>query len=120
GGDDDLAQQNLDGPERGVVDVEHGVHVRVPVGHRVEQTDRRDRGYGQRQHDADEHPELGAAVDAGRLLEAVGYALEEVAHDHEVEGVDRDRDDQRPQRVEQAELGHHDEGRDHDTADEHG
>src|SRR5690625_6521755 len=34
GDDHDLAQQHLDRPQRGIVDVEHGVHVGVPVGDR--------------------------------------------------------------------------------------
>ena len=60
------------------------------------------------------------AVDGGGLEQLLRQFLEERPHHDHVEGVDQHRQDQRPQRVEQAELLDHQVDRDEARGEQHG
>ena len=101
-GHDDLPQQRLHGPYRFFGDEDQRVVIGVPVIHRVEQGDSGNSGGRQRQQNA---PQIGGdagTVQHGGLVQRVRHALKEVAHDDEVIGADAYRQDQRPERIEQA------------------
>lgn len=120
GHNNDLAQQHLDRPFGRIIHIEDRVHVRIPVSNRIEQGDGGDGRQGQRQHDPHEDSEVIASVDLGGLLQTVRQRLEEVAHDNHVEGIDGNREDQGPVRVDQADAFDDQEGGDHSAAEQHG
>lgn len=104
GDNNDLAQQHLDRPFCRIIHIEDRVHVRVPVSNRVEQGDGGYGRQGERQHNPHEDSEVIASVDLGGFLQTVRQSLEEVAHDNHVEGIDGNREDQGPVRVDQADA----------------
>lgn len=65
----------------------------------VKQPHRRHDRLGQRQHDARYDPQLPAPVDPGRINNFVRQIHEERAHDEQVVGADRARNDQGPYRI---------------------
>lgn len=82
--------------------VEHGVKPLVPLADADEQADGRDDRHGQREHDAEQDPVFARAVDLGRLDQLIGQALDEGAHDQDVEGGDAARQDVDQEVVHQA------------------
>ena len=110
---DEAAQADLDGLVEIAGQVDQGAHVVVPGVDERKDAQRRDGGLGQRQHDARPDAVLAQAVDTGRLAQLVGDAQVELAHQEHAERGKRLEHHQRPQRVVQADVAHHDELRHH-------
>ncbi|CAI7674319.1 unnamed protein product, partial [Penicillium discolor] len=94
---------------------DEGPEVAVPEREEGEDREHGDRGLRQRQDDLQERPDGTRAVDAGRLLQLVGDAAEELPHQERAEGAEREGQDERLIGVDPVEPLHDLEHRD----DEH-
>lgn len=111
-------QEQLQRPALLVVDVHDGGEEVVPVIDSIEQRHGGDGRDGYRQHDAEQHADLRAAIQGRRFFEFLRHAAEEVAQDDHVVGVDRRGNDHRPCAVDQLHI-FDDHVRGDDAAREH-
>jgi len=88
-------------------------HEIVPHEDGRENGQRRQRGLGQRQHDPEVDAVFTQAVDAGRIQDLVRDADEELAQQENAKGGERLQKDERQMVVNQTDLSHQDELRDH-------
>src|SRR6266850_149347 len=114
----DLAEHELERVQIAVTDVDECPEEGVPMCDAIEQDHHRDDRPRQRDDDLEQDRPVVRTVHARGLLERLRNGHEARAHDDEVEGADRPRDDQRPQRVLQAERLPDEEIRRDETAAE--
>ncbi len=76
----------------------------VPGGHESEDTEGRERRSHLREDDLAVNAKLGCAVDAGGVHKFGGHGFDELLHHEDAIRVNEGRDDERPERVDQAEF----------------
>ena len=90
------------------------------MSYRVEQRHRGYRGFGQRQNDFQENPQIRAAVHPGRLFQFFGNALEIIFYDYHIKGAYRTGQPQGPVGIGQLQAAYHQIAGNHTPGKKHG
>ncbi|MNP18606.1 hypothetical protein D3C76_1110960 [compost metagenome] len=88
--------------------------------YRIIQGHHRKNSFGDRQDDAEQNREIIGAVQLGGFHQLIGNALEIGLHNHKVEGADGTGKNNRQAAVDQTQILHQKEGRNHAAAEKHG
>src|SRR5579885_617979 len=119
--DEQAAQHQLQRIQRLVLQEDQRIEIGIPLAHRVQQEEHRDDRVRGRQDDPQQELQLRAAVQPRRIIELAGYRrLEEGLGQEDLEDAQRRGEDQRPARVEQAEVFDHQIERDQAAVEDEG
>jgi len=118
-GDQNLAQHELKREQLAVPQINQRIEIGVPMPDGVPQDHDRDDRHGEGNDDSHHNGPVVRAVDPRRFLQAHRNALESGTHNDEVERIDRARQQQRPGRIQHAQIVDEQERRNQAAAEDH-